>query len=388
MRFANSQMHKLTLSFADPDRESDYARRFSERQVTFGRIGLTIGAAFVIGFVLLDIAVAGEALGFCLWVRFGFMTPAVLGGCLALFLPGAHRFATLAQLVPTLFAGWGVAVMTLELPYPASEQYYVGVIVVIVFGHAITHNRFITATLAGLLIIAGYGVCMVVGGVGGWVELQFLLATEVALMFGSYLRELHWRQLYLKQIHLEELSAALEDQAMRDALTGLGNRRAMEVQLRHAHAQGQRYGVETTLLLTDLDYFKRVNDELGHGQGDKFLRGFARRIQSIIRDSDHAFRYGGDEFLVMLPHTSVPDAQIMAQRLLLGAKDLSLEFGVDHLGVGCSIGVAALDTNTSADPLAAVDAALYGAKSKRGEIVVAGQEAVRPPRRIETPVPE
>jgi diguanylate cyclase (GGDEF)-like protein len=247
--------------------------------------------------------------------------------------------------------------------------------VVLVFGHALTCTRFVHVSAATLTIILAYSALQLHSGLdaGLATNLFFLIAAELALMAGSYLQELQHRQIHLQTRDLQRLSGELEEQAMLDPLTGLGNRRALEHRLAEHRAEARRYGVPTALLLADLDHFKRVNDQLGHPRGDEFLVGFARRIEGVLRDTDLAFRYGGDEFLILLPHTRADDGRTVAQRLILAARDLALEFGVDHLGVSCSVGMAYAEPAPEADPLAAVDAALYAAKLDRGSLRVATQ---------------
>ena len=281
--------------------------------------------------------------------------------------------APLAQLLPTVVAGLGVIAMTQRLPSPAAEQYYAGILVVLVFGHALTCTRFVPVSAASFCIIAAYTALQLPRGVGPEeaTNLFFLGAAELALMVGSYLQELQRRRLHVQTRRLQRLSVELEQQAMRDALTGLGNRRALEGRLPGHAAEARRYAVPTALLLADLDHFKRVNDQLGHPRGDEFLVSFARRVEGVLRETDLAFRYGGDEFLVLLPHTRIDEGTTVAKRLILAAQDLALEFGVAELGVSCSVGLAAVGSEPDADPLAAVDAALYAAKSVRGSVSVA-----------------
>jgi diguanylate cyclase (GGDEF)-like protein len=108
---------------------------------------------------------------------------------------------------------------------------------------------------------------------------------------------------------------ALSEQATRDGLTGLYNRRYFEETLADHIAAASRYERDLSLVLIDLDDFKRINDSAGHPAGDVALRQFADRLKSSARKADIVCRYGGDEFAVILPETSRNDAMKFLQRL-------------------------------------------------------------------------
>jgi len=156
--------------------------------------------------------------------------------------------------------------------------------------------------------------------------------------------------------------AALAE-ALRDPLTGLGNHRAFQEELDRQVAAALRYEVPLALLLIDLDEFKAINDGRGHAGGDRVLRAFGRLLNGTLRRADRAFRVGGDEFAVLLPHTDLDGAGVVARRLL----GLSLQppLRVEELEpLSFSGGVSALpDYAVSPTQLyAQADAALYAAK--------------------------
>jgi diguanylate cyclase (GGDEF)-like protein len=160
----------------------------------------------------------------------------------------------------------------------------------------------------------------------------------------------------------KRLLAELEALSRTDALTGLGNRRAFDEALLHEVPRAQRYRVPLSLVMLDLDHFKKVNDEHGHSGGDEVLRHFGRLVKGVIRESDSAFRYGGEEFALLLPHTDADSACVVARRLVerVAATPVQLGQGAS-LRVTCSAGVAGLATGPE-DMIARADAALYEAK--------------------------
>lgn len=106
------------------------------------------------------------------------------------------------------------------------------------------------------------------------------------------------------------------DFELRDFLTGIFSRATFDLQFEQTVLRADRYGESFTLLFLDLDHFKSVNDALGHARGDTVLRELGKRLRETIRASDLPYRYGGDEFVILLPHTPKPAALLIAQRLL------------------------------------------------------------------------
>ena len=164
--------------------------------------------------------------------------------------------------------------------------------------------------------------------------------------------------------------------ASTDALTGLLNHGAMQVRVREEIARAARDGTPLCCVLIDLDDFKRVNDELGHPAGDAFLRRVAEALQAEVRRYDQVARYGGDEFVLLLPGTGGDEARAVAERVHDRVRE-GLPHGADGPIGGCSIGLSAWEAPMSAgDLLAAADRALYLAKrTGKGRVAVASPDA-------------
>jgi len=171
--------------------------------------------------------------------------------------------------------------------------------------------------------------------------------------------------------------ALLREQSVRDHLTGLFNRRYMEETLERELLRASRKGLSLGIMMLDVDHFKRFNDTWGHAAGDKILRELGSLLLRQVRGEDVASRYGGDEFIIILPDASREVTRERANRLCEYTRRLKTHFkGQTFEMITFSIGVAASPENgtTSEEILKAADTALYLAKHEgRGRVVVASQ---------------
>ncbi len=174
--------------------------------------------------------------------------------------------------------------------------------------------------------------------------------------------------LRLRAVHAElvEHCEVLERLATTDELTGVGNRRAYEARISEELQRSGRYGRPMSLIMADIDHFKRVNDEFGHAMGDQVLRQLGVLLNSHVRRPDTAFRIGGEEFAIVAPETDTRQAYHLAERVRLAFEAESAALPCGRLTI--SLGVAG--TNRMHWPVtpeaiyAAADAALYRAKQE------------------------
>jgi len=153
------------------------------------------------------------------------------------------------------------------------------------------------------------------------------------------------------------------EKAVRDGLTGLFNRRELDVQMDAAVKLAQRHGRALSCLMVDIDHFKQINDRHGHGAGDEVLRVAAARIATACRASDVVGRYGGEEFVLVLPETGPQDAVTTGDKLRRVLSERPVESETLSIPVTASVGAAAWEeTMTAASLFAAADEALYRAK--------------------------
>jgi diguanylate cyclase (GGDEF)-like protein len=188
------------------------------------------------------------------------------------------------------------------------------------------------------------------------------------------------------------LREKLRNQALRDPLTGLYNRRYMEDCLQRFVRLAERENREVSVVMVDLDHFKRLNDEHGHAFGDAVLRDSAMAIVGSLRETDVVCRYGGEEIVVILPDCNLDRAADKAELLRIRIEALSKTHSAE---ISASFGVSSVPyTSTGVmDLLAAADGALYRAKQEgRNRVVAAAtrpfhldrlEDAFEPPQRLE-----
>ena len=183
-------------------------------------------------------------------------------------------------------------------------------------------------------------------------------------------------KLMLQDALEERASRQLWESSVRDPLTGLHNRRYLDERIKAEFSYAQRHGDPLSVLMVDIDHFKRVNDRAGHAVGDAVLRIVAASIQRVIRPEDVLARYGGEEFVVIARRVDQRNATILAERIRSRVERLPLPLEVDVDKLTVSVGVA---TMTAADPyelpeqlVRAADSAMYAAKGHgRNRVVCA-----------------
>lgn len=187
-------------------------------------------------------------------------------------------------------------------------------------------------------------------------------------------------------VHRAQLYQKLEELAITDGLTGLFNRRHFQEALEHECQRAQRYGTNLSLLMIDLDFFKKFNDANGHPAGDRLLQQIARIISENTRNVDVTARYGGEEFVIILPDSDSAASMVVAKRILASVASRIFEGQESQPGgrVTLSVGLAAYPEHTP-DPdqlLEMADQALYQAKKLgRNQIVAAVPQDETPVRR-------
>ncbi len=183
---------------------------------------------------------------------------------------------------------------------------------------------------------------------GFWLAVTLIMSTYFGNFFQSKNRE---------------LTQQLESQAFHDALTSVLNRRGFNSDFLRELELAKRQHIPLSILMVDIDFFKKVNDQYGHDTGDECLIGVAECLQKNIRISDVVARFGGEEFILLLPNTSLKSAAKIAEKLRLAIANK--EFGEAHINLTVTLGVAGLShqDDSPLDIIKRADAALYQGKN-------------------------
>jgi len=192
---------------------------------------------------------------------------------------------------------------------------------------------------------------------------RFNLVTTMAILGGMTVLYVHLMTLAEERLH---------ELATTDSLTGLMNRRSMLAALEHEQAVRQRQPHDSCVLLVDIDHFKKLNDTFGHNMGDWALKAVADVLKTGVREMDFVARWGGEEFLIVLPFADKQAAKPVAERLRQSISELRFPSTGHELRVCATMGLAELRVNERVDlAIQRADAALYKGKNEgRNQVVV------------------
>jgi diguanylate cyclase (GGDEF)-like protein len=267
------------------------------------------------------------------------------------------------------------ALLAISFAYTAVGPHDRGVVMVLVglvmvFG-MYTHTPR-QSVIIGVMAILMLGLCM--GVLAHYdpayyppdlelLRFELMMGTLPSMVFCAHAIGTWRHRMDSQRRQLRETLAKVENMATRDALTGLYNRRFMQDKLEDCVRRYDRYGEPFTLALVDLDHFKRTNDQFGHRAGDQALMAFAAAATMVLRDSDVVARWGGEEFIFLLPNTSGHKARVAMERLRLTLDEAVISPQWPNLRVRFSSGLAVHSRAAGlAHTLERADQALYRAK--------------------------
>lgn len=181
--------------------------------------------------------------------------------------------------------------------------------------------------------------------------------TEINIL-GQKLTSMEAETEELRARYIEE-----HNQAMHDSLTGVYNRTAYDERISQEYERWKRYATPLSLIVVDIDYFKKINDTYGHKAGDKALTAIAKMMSTALRETDFLARYGGEEFVVLLPETALEAANIVAEKIRKFVEDADFHFRENRVEITVSCGVSAFTANDTPEIVfERADGYLYHAK--------------------------
>lgn len=242
------------------------------------------------------------------------------------------------------------------------------------------HN--LTSTIRNIISLHSKGDCQAC--VSGLESIEKILMFDLSLTFDTYINSLmdeakrarEEMENYAESLEevISKRTEQLKEQASQDGLTGLMNQRSFYAELKKELSRSQRRGHSTVLIYFDLDGFKKLNDSQGHKRGDEILVLTANAIKNSIRMAEIAARYGGDEFCVILPESSLSEAEEVCKKICKALKSTT-----GDTGISCSMGLAMATPENLMDANAlvkAADKAMYEAKKESGFSIRVAQGAL------------
>jgi len=374
----------VTLRFSDPEEEQAFRAERSRLALPFIRLALFVGLAFFALFGSFESLLAPDDVGSIRFLRIAIVFPMGVALLASSWLPSLARWMEQIMLGLVLTSGLGLLALIGLLEPPVTSVAFTGLVLTIVYGYNLSQLRFVSATGTGWgLAIAYFVLALTTDAVsrdGLGQNMFFLAAGNVLGMGASYVMErtprldfLRIRALGALHAAVKEMNRRLEEEVTRDPLTGLRNRRDLEERLLEAIHLGKRYGATTSVILVDLDDFKDINEAMGHTGGDRVLKAVADALQELLRTSDLAFRYGGDEFLLVLPATDQTAALKVARRIQDSLGRIRAGTPTGEVTLGCSAGICLVHPEIDGVEvlLNKADQALYEAKHRgKGQVVL------------------
>lgn len=338
------------------------------------------------GFLLVDYMMVPDVLHLALQVRLLVFTPfglcILLTGTLAPHWMLRHCSPAMIESLVALSGLGAAAALAYILAAshsPMSQYYHVGLMVVIVYGNVVQRLRFWYALafslavfvihVGGILMIEAFNARLILPMVA------LVAATSIFTLMANYAMERDERRRYLLSLRRKHLLDDLGDVRQRlqrlsrvDGLTGVFNRRHLDIYLQQVWQRAQHGRDDVAVIMVDVDHFKLYNDHYGHLQGDQCLIKIAQTMQDCLRrPGDIVARFGGEEFVAVLPHASAETGRVAAERLRQAVERLGLPHEASTAGacVTISVGVGHAVPRPGDDlsgVLSLADAALYEAK--------------------------
>jgi diguanylate cyclase (GGDEF)-like protein len=322
------KLNPLTLKFSGESSalEGPFLSDYSRGSLFHVRIALVLGALLYMFFGALDAILMPEQKTTIWLIRLVIVCSVMLVIILTSFTKSFERYMQPLVASVLILAGGGIVMMIDIAPAPVNHYYYAGLILVFMWGYTFCRVRFLWASLAGWVQVVMYEIVAI------WVNPTpatilisnnfFFITANIAGMLACYSIEFYARRDFFLRQRLEMEENALKESEKRyrdlsiiDDLTQLYNSRYFYHQLKSEMERSNRYEQPLTLLLLDLDDFKALNDSYGHVEGDHVLLRLGQVVKRCLRQSDSAYRYGGEEFTILLPMTTGEEGAVTAERI-------------------------------------------------------------------------
>jgi len=365
------KLRRWSLAFADAELERRFRAFHAATHLVRARQAVLLAAGLFLLFAILDHLLFPQVAPSIFRVRL--LVVAVLLVCYLLLLrsgSGGHLQGVLATVY--IAACIGLTCLFAILPAGGIQTYYVGMLLAVIWAFNVSGMLFRNAAWSSVVACVAYEILLYLyqpmpgGQVVG--SLFFLGSTLLLCGWGGYVQERLFRHSFLQMLVIDRQRRENEAMARIDLLTGIGNRRCCLDHLRRHLAEKRRSKGRFAIFFVDLDAFKQVNDTYGHEAGDALLVETARRLLGLLRESDGVYRFGGDEFVVLLTNVhDRRDVEVVAAKMVQALAE-PVAYQGHRLRAGASVGIALYPEHgeTVEELLHRADQAMYRAKSASG----------------------
>ena len=357
----NMKLNPLTLKFSGESSnfEEPFLKDYYRVSLIHIRVLMILGALLYASFGILDILVMPEK-KFIMWsIRFIVVGPGLISVLLLSFSSIFEQYMQRILAFSYIMAGTGIICMIAIAPPLVSYSYYVGLLLVFIWGYTLIRLFFIWACVAGWVLVIFYEItAILINPTPDIVFISnffFFISANIMGMIACYAIEFYARrdffmkqQLEMERENIIKINEELKESEERyrelsiiDGLTQLFNSRCFYDQLKMELDRLKRREYPLSLILLDLDNFKKFNDTYGHIEGDHVLVKLGQIIKRCLRKEASAYRYGGEEFTILLPMTTKEEGVIVAERIREEVKKEMFSPALyKHVSLTVSIGLA------------------------------------------------
>ena len=356
--------------FNDPKTESTFRNDFFQTYKKFSSLIIGIIGAMILLFVVFDFYITNnkEFLPITLTIRILAFLVCMFSSFMIVKTKNANLIQLLIVIAHSVVVIAFQSILFINSNHSLQSQFLI--FILIIFAISLTPSRWIITLIFVPLVVAIFSalvptyIPVATLDVGAWIEcIVYLVISGTIGIFFCYSLQILWRKQFISKLELQESSIT-------DSLTQIYNRYKFDSLLNFQVKNSLLTGNTFSLIMYDIDNFKTFNDKYGHMVGDKILISLARIVSDNIRKTDYFARWGGEEFVVLLPDTEINAAHIIAEKLrvLIATNDVSMD-----LRLTVSLGVAGFTPNDDVDSIIRkVDSALYQAKKEgKNKVIVA-----------------
>ncbi|SDN30886.1 diguanylate cyclase (GGDEF) domain-containing protein [Desulfonauticus submarinus] len=316
----------ISLEFPDPTLEQAFKQEQIKNYLNYMRFSILIGALIYISFTLLDQIITPDVAYTARLTRIIVISIIFFPIFISTFFKKFHQYIYIFLVIIIISTAASIIFIMYISHSNYAHLHFAGIILVFFYSYTFSHLLFKFVNISSIVIWTIYTIYAIgkfnTNHVLFLIDTSFLLGSFIASVYAGYSLEQFSRLNFIALKELKEEKDKLKLASFIDYLTKLYNRRYMEIRLKEAINLYQREKIPISILFIDLDNFKIINDNYGHDFGDIVLKQIAITMNTVLRDKDIVFRYGGDEFCILLFNTDLNQSLQIGRRILNQLKNI------------------------------------------------------------------